>query len=183
MAPDDVPHAGAAALLRRDLFSAGDPVRTRRDPRPPQRIGNSGIRTPRGRSNQPGASRRFLEDVATAGGSGDSPGADAIVASSSRSLRRTILSTGDSVRAPKFPRPVSLRFPPPVCRRTGDAGALDMVSTLSRRMRQGGIYDQIGGGFHRYSIDGEWRRPALRKDALRPGTARPGVSRCLSLFA
>ncbi len=53
----------------------------------------------------------------------------------------------------------------------------DMVLTTLRAMALGGMRDHIGGGFHRYSVDGNWRVPALREDALRPGATGAGVSR------
>ncbi len=47
--------------------------------------------------------------------------------------------------------------------RTGDAEARDMVLTTLRAMALGGMRDHIGGGFHRYSVDGNWRVPHFEK--------------------
>jgi hypothetical protein len=65
--------------------------------------------------------------------------------------------------APKFPRPVSLNFLFRYYARTGKAPALQMTLTTLRAMANGGMYDHIGGGFHRYSVDAEWRVPHFEK--------------------
>jgi uncharacterized protein YyaL (SSP411 family) len=70
---------------------------------------------------------------------------------------------GGTQGAPKFPQPMIwdsvLRF----WRRTGNPRALDMVEHTLTRMARGGIYDQIGGGFHRYSVDAHWLVPHFEK--------------------
>jgi uncharacterized protein YyaL (SSP411 family) len=48
-------------------------------------------------------------------------------------------------------------------RRTGDATSLEMVDSTLRAMRRGGIFDQVGYGFHRYSTDSEWLVPHFEK--------------------
>ena len=76
--------------------------------------------------------------------------------------------------APKFPQPMTLEF----CLRQSLRGvpdALEMVVITLDRMAEGGIYDQVGGGFARYSTDGAWHVPALREDALRQRAARAAV--------
>jgi hypothetical protein len=50
-----------------------------------------------------------------------------------------------------------------VARRTGDPRALEMLRLTLTRMARGGIYDQLGGGFHRYSVDGQWLVPHFEK--------------------
>ena len=65
--------------------------------------------------------------------------------------------------APKFPRPTELLFLLREHARTGDAGARDMVLVTLRAMALGGMRDHIGGGFHRYSVDGNWRVPHFEK--------------------
>ncbi len=64
---------------------------------------------------------------------------------------------------PKFPRPVILNFLLRYYYRTGEPRTLEMVEHTLREMSKGGMYDQIGGGFHRYSVDGEWRVPHFEK--------------------
>ncbi len=64
---------------------------------------------------------------------------------------------------PKFPRPSELLFLLREYARTGnDAGRAMVVQTL-RAMALGGMRDHIGGGFHRYSVDGNWRVPHFEK--------------------
>lgn len=65
--------------------------------------------------------------------------------------------------APKFPRPSELLFLLREHQRTGDAAALNMVVQTLRAMALGGMRDHIGGGFHRYSVDGNWRVPHFEK--------------------
>ncbi|RME81477.1 MAG: thioredoxin domain-containing protein [Caldilineae bacterium] len=65
--------------------------------------------------------------------------------------------------APKFPQAMTLEFLLRQHVRTGNAAALAMVTHTLRRMAQGGIYDQLGGGFHRYSTDAHWLVPHFEK--------------------
>ncbi len=65
--------------------------------------------------------------------------------------------------APKFPTPHHLLFLMRYWRRTGEEKALRMVETTLTAMRYGGIYDQIGFGFHRYSTDKHWFVPHFEK--------------------
>ncbi|HOC18132.1 MAG TPA: thioredoxin domain-containing protein [Vicinamibacterales bacterium] len=66
-------------------------------------------------------------------------------------------------RAPKFPRPSELLFLLREHARSGDARALAMVTATLCAMSDGGMRDQVGGGFHRYSVDGQWRVPHFEK--------------------
>ena len=61
--------------------------------------------------------------------------------------------------APKFPPASTLEF----LLRTGRDDALHMVGLTLDRMSAGGMYDLVGGGFHRYSVDGEWLVPHFEK--------------------
>lgn len=65
--------------------------------------------------------------------------------------------------APKFPTPHTLLFLLRFWRRTGNEQALLMGEKTLREMQSGGIFDQIGGGFHRYSTDMQWRVPHFEK--------------------
>ncbi len=65
--------------------------------------------------------------------------------------------------APKFPQPMSYEFTLRYHHLTKSTGALEMVEMAARRMAAGGIYDQIGGGFHRYSTDHIWLVPHFEK--------------------
>lgn len=64
---------------------------------------------------------------------------------------------------PKFPRPSVFNFLLRYFKRTGNGSSLKMVLNTLRAMGRGGINDQMGGGFHRYSVDGEWRLPHFEK--------------------
>jgi uncharacterized protein YyaL (SSP411 family) len=65
--------------------------------------------------------------------------------------------------APKFPPAMTLEFFLHMHYRTGSAAALEMVLNTCRRMAAGGIYDQLGCGFHRYSVDAHWLVPHFEK--------------------
>ncbi|MEH6375988.1 thioredoxin domain-containing protein, partial [Streptomyces sp. KLMMK] len=65
--------------------------------------------------------------------------------------------------APKFPPSMTLEFLLRHHARTGSAGALEMVQATCEAMARGGIYDQLGGGFARYSVDAEWVVPHFEK--------------------
>jgi len=66
-------------------------------------------------------------------------------------------------QAPKFPRPSELLFLLREYARTGSQLARQMAVETLRAMALGGMRDQIGGGFHRYSVDAEWRVPHFEK--------------------
>ncbi len=66
-------------------------------------------------------------------------------------------------RAPKFPQAMSMDFLLKYWKRTGNERALEMVRHTAEKMARGGIYDQIGGGFHRYSVDAVWLVPHFEK--------------------
>jgi hypothetical protein len=65
--------------------------------------------------------------------------------------------------APKFPTPQNLLFLLRYWKRKNEPRALAMVEQTLRAMRLGGIYDQIGYGFHRYSTDAKWLVPHFEK--------------------
>jgi uncharacterized protein YyaL (SSP411 family) len=65
--------------------------------------------------------------------------------------------------APKFPHPMDLRLLLRRWRRTGKEDVLAMVTTTLDKMAAGGIYDHLGGGFHRYSTDERWLVPHFEK--------------------
>jgi uncharacterized protein YyaL (SSP411 family) len=70
---------------------------------------------------------------------------------------------GGMGRAPKFPQPMNWEFLLRFWKRTGNARALEMARLTLTKMARGGMYDQLGGGFHRYSVDGEWLVPHFEK--------------------
>jgi uncharacterized protein YyaL (SSP411 family) len=65
--------------------------------------------------------------------------------------------------APKFPQPMALEFLLRYHHTTNDPQALQMVSQTLEAMARGGMYDQLGGGFHRYSVDDRWLAPHFEK--------------------
>ncbi|MEA2668748.1 MAG: uncharacterized protein QOJ33_1682, partial [Chloroflexota bacterium] len=65
--------------------------------------------------------------------------------------------------APKFPQPMLLEFLLRTHFRTGQEAALEMATDTLRAMAAGGMYDQLGGGFHRYSVDERWLVPHFEK--------------------
>src|SRR4029434_7488272 len=65
--------------------------------------------------------------------------------------------------APKFPRPSELLCVLREHARTGAQAPLTMVADTLRAMALGGMRDHVGGGFHRYSVDGDWRVPHFEK--------------------
>ena len=65
--------------------------------------------------------------------------------------------------APKFPRPVALNFLLRHYSRTNNPLSLEMVLETLRRMAKGGMFDHLGGGFHRYATDERWHVPHFEK--------------------
>ena len=80
-----------------------------------------------------------------------------------QSLSRHDDRLGGFSRAPKFPHEPELFFLLDRVLRADARQALVAVETSLDRMARGGIYDQIGGGFHRYSTDSEWLVPHFEK--------------------
>jgi uncharacterized protein YyaL (SSP411 family) len=65
--------------------------------------------------------------------------------------------------APKFPQAMALDFLLREYHRSGNSVALRIVERTLEKMARGGIYDQLGGGFHRYSVDEKWLVPHFEK--------------------
>ncbi|HEX2210650.1 MAG TPA: thioredoxin domain-containing protein, partial [Longimicrobium sp.] len=70
---------------------------------------------------------------------------------------------GGLAGAPKFPQPLTIDFVLRTWKRTGNPDALRWVEVTLRRMASGGIYDHLGGGFARYSVDAHWLVPHFEK--------------------
>ncbi|MGQ0549756.1 MAG: thioredoxin domain-containing protein [Armatimonadota bacterium] len=77
--------------------------------------------------------------------------------------RQYDLGHGGWGRAPKFPQPMTIEFLLRAHARTSEQSALTMARSTLARMAQGGIYDQLGGGFHRYATDAVWLVPHFEK--------------------
>ena len=65
--------------------------------------------------------------------------------------------------APKFPQPSIIEFLQRFIRRRNDTRAIRMVEVTLNQMAAGGMYDQLGGGFHRYAVDAQWLVPHFEK--------------------
>ncbi|WP_370618121.1 thioredoxin domain-containing protein [Mumia sp. Pv 4-285] len=81
---------------------------------------------------------------------------------------RGLAAQYDAVRggfggAPKFPPSMCLEFLLRAAARTGSGDALAMVEHTCEAMARGGMYDQLGGGFARYSVDADWVVPHFEK--------------------
>jgi uncharacterized protein YyaL (SSP411 family) len=105
---------------------------------------------------------RLLRDASVA-----APGTvdvERTIAEAVRTFEHTFDQTwGGFGRAPKFPPSQALRLLLRIATRQGDHLALRMVTTTLDAMAQGGMYDQIGGGFARYSTDERWHVPHFEK--------------------
>ncbi len=100
------------------------------------------------------------------GATGPSTGAPdkAVLDSAFQHFRRMFDSAhGGFGSAPKFPRPVVFNFLLRYYARTNRHEALDMTLETLRAMANGGMHDQLGGGFHRYSVDERWFVPHFEK--------------------
>jgi uncharacterized protein YyaL (SSP411 family) len=98
-----------------------------------------------------------------AGGTAESLKLDLIDAATGY-LRRSFDGTyGGFGQAPKFPHPMDLELLLRVAQRSGEPGPIDMVRLTLDRMAAGGIYDHLGGGFARYSVDARWLVPHFEK--------------------
>jgi len=95
--------------------------------------------------------------------SGESLGRSTLKSAYQQLASRYDETQGGFGNAPKFPTPHNLSFLLRYWRRSGDPRALEMVEKTLQAMRQGGIYDHVGFGFHRYSTDAEWLVPHFEK--------------------
>ncbi len=91
------------------------------------------------------------------------PGEDVLQNAVVQLARRYDPDHGGFGQAPKFPAAHQLLFLLRRHARTGDAKALDMAANTLTRMRLGGVFDQVGLGFHRYSTDQVWLLPHFEK--------------------
>jgi uncharacterized protein YyaL (SSP411 family) len=88
------------------------------------------------------------------------PLTSSLLSEGARGIARTFEPAfGGFGRAPKFPAASTLEF----LLRRGDEGSLDMVTATLDGMAAGGMYDVVGGGFHRYSVDDRWLVPHFEK--------------------
>ena len=178
LAAHDVPHAGRRAVLRRARIfrrKAATGCRGFLDLLPRvaaayreqgEAIAEQSGAAARGAGQRSSPTRRRRRRAA-----GTRAGARARRAQAHASIR----SRAASAPAPKFPHPTELEFClRAACAQRSDAEALEIVRITLARMADGGIHDQLGGGFCRYSVDARMDDSALREDALRQrAAARP----------
>jgi uncharacterized protein YyaL (SSP411 family) len=110
-------------------------------------------------------SARIVEAIDRTGtlAASSEPLTDEILTAASSALRRSFDPRwGGFGGAPKFPQPMTLEFLLRMHLRAAP-DALDMVRVTLDKMAAGGIYDQVGGGFHRYSTDERWHVPHFEK--------------------
>jgi uncharacterized protein YyaL (SSP411 family) len=91
-----------------------------------------------------------------------------LTAETLRGAMRSLLSAADRRHggfgdAPKFPHPMDVRVLLRCAQRFGDEDALAIARLTLDKMAAGGIYDHLGGGFHRYSTDAQWLVPHFEK--------------------
>jgi uncharacterized protein YyaL (SSP411 family) len=96
------------------------------------------------------------------------PGADLLTEQVLHGAAEALLADQDTAhggfgRAPKFPQPMALDFLLRYHARTKRPAPLEAVERTLRAMALGGMYDQVGGGFHRYSTDDIWLVPHFEK--------------------
>ncbi|MBK8255781.1 MAG: thioredoxin domain-containing protein [Polyangiaceae bacterium] len=104
-----------------------------------------------------------LKKLTKADVAGHFPGAAPIQKLAEVTTRRFDAQHGGLSGAPKFPSAFPLRTWPRYARRSGDKVALSMLQTTLRAMQNGGIFDHVGGGFHRYAVDEAWKVPHFEK--------------------
>jgi uncharacterized protein YyaL (SSP411 family) len=121
-------------------------------------------REERGRVEQSAATIvERLRTVRSTGGRNDVPGTPVLDRAVSEFAASFDQRRGGFGSAPKFPRPSELLFLLREHARTGAAEPRDMALVTLRAMALGGMRDHLGGGFHRYSVDTEWRVPHFEK--------------------
>ena len=91
------------------------------------------------------------------------PTASAIVQTADRVILSFDPAHGGFGGAPKFPRSHNLEFLARYYRRSKDKSGLKALVVTLNKMAAGGMYDQVGGGFHRYSVDAKWLVPHFEK--------------------
>jgi uncharacterized protein YyaL (SSP411 family) len=110
-----------------------------------------------------GQLREFLRNSTDLRPSAAEPSVTVLDEATRNMLRQFDRVDGGTLGAPKFPQPMNLDFLLRQYRRTRDTEVLAVVDLTLQKMAAGGIYDQVGGGFHRYSVDEVWLVPHFEK--------------------
>ncbi len=106
---------------------------------------------------------KYLQEALSPKGGESLPDADSLALAARFYESRFDPVHGGMAGSPKFPSSLPVRFLLRSHRRTGDRKYLDMATLTLRKMASGGMYDQAGGGFHRYSTDDRWLVPHFEK--------------------
>ncbi len=104
----------------------------------------------------------YVARASTLRTTGDEPGEDALRRAVDLLARSFDAEWGGFGGAPKFPQPMAIEFLLRMHAR-GIPGALEMARRTLDKMARGGMFDQVGGGFHRYSVDRLWLVPHFEK--------------------
>jgi len=118
---------------------------------------------PAGVARQASSLAQRLRSATAPEPAGDFPSASLIAAAAAEAARRFDPAMGGARGAPKFPSSFPVQLLLRVARRSGDVEPRRMALLTLDRMRAGGIYDQVGGGFHRYATDAQWLVPHFEK--------------------
>ena len=94
---------------------------------------------------------------------GTEMGESALDSAAAQLLRQYDWTHGGWGQAPKFPQPLAIEFLLRLHARRRDQLALDMARHALAAMARGGLYDLLGGGFHRYCVDSNWQVPHFEK--------------------
>jgi uncharacterized protein YyaL (SSP411 family) len=106
---------------------------------------------------------RIIQQVSDVGGKSEILDTELFAKAMYNFTQRFDQTWGGFGEAPKFPQPMVIEFLLREYVRSGDAYALEMAELTLQKMAHGGMYDQLGGGFARYSTDGQWLVPHFEK--------------------
>ncbi|WP_408958776.1 thioredoxin domain-containing protein [Natrinema sp. 74] len=102
-------------------------------------------------------------DAAGTGGGGAPPSSDVLETAADAVVRSADREYGGFGSGQKFPQPSRLRVLARAYDRTGEEDYLDVLEQTLGAMASGGLYDHVGGGFHRYCVDRDWTVPHFEK--------------------
>ncbi|MHB8069683.1 MAG: thioredoxin domain-containing protein [Desulfobaccales bacterium] len=104
-----------------------------------------------------------LEKIEATGGEGPEPDAESLSQAAHNFLKAFDPEHGGFGEAPKFPLSLEWSFLLHYYRYSGETQFLEKLAFTLEKMARGGIYDQLGGGFHRYTVDADWLVPHFEK--------------------
>ncbi len=104
-----------------------------------------------------------LQKIEAAAGEGQEPTPESLSQAAYDLLKIFNPQNGGFGEAPKFPHSLEWSFILHYYRYSGETQFLEKLAFTLEKMARGGIYDQLGGGFHRYTVDGEWVVPHFEK--------------------